>query len=492
MSHLEIGWSRRDISTDEPVPIIGQAHLRISDHCEDPLTLTALALREEGTVIFLSVDATEITSTLYRMILEKVRKKNPAVPTDAIIVNATHTHTAGGFVRGCGWFSYEERAETDEENVDTVPDPLSYYPIEKYREFLAENAADAICEAYENMTDGAVAFGYGSEVLGYSRRVVYEDKGIAQMYGETNDPAFSGFEGGVDNKVNLLYTFDRNGTLTGAIVNIPCPSQCSENEWFLSADFWHETRELIRAEYGDIFILPQCAAAGDAAPAVLYYKEAHARRLRAMYPDAKYPARMEIAARIFHAFSETLAWCRSDLRRSMPIAHKVETVFLSKRLVTEEEKAEYEKILEKTRETPFIKEGLSQKERWVENTYRVGKIAQCHMILERYEEDRVSDKFPMEMHTVRMGEIAFATSCFELYTDYMHRIQARAPFTQTFVLQLCGIPQKNGGIYYLANRRAMEKGGYSAYLFSNIISAEGGQELVEATLASLSELHERK
>ena len=85
---------------------------------------------------------------------------------------------------------------------------------------------------------------------------------------------------------------------------------------------------------------------------------------------------------------------------------------------------------------------------------------------------------------MRIGDIAVVTSPFELYHDYMHRIQARSPFVQTFTVQLCG----DGLSGYLATERAVINKGYSASLFCNTIGPEGGQEVVEWTLAKLNEL----
>jgi hypothetical protein len=90
----------------------------------------------------------------------------------------------------------------------------------------------------------------------------------------------------------------------------------------------------------------------------------------------------------------------------------------------------------------------------------------------------------MEMHVVRIGDIAFATNRFELYMDYMHRIQARSPFEQTFVVQLAG----DGGGSYLSTQRGKDNRGYSANHYSCQVSPEGGQELVEETVKVLKEL----
>ena len=99
------------------------------------------------------------------------------------------------------------------------------------------------------------------------------------------------------------------------------------------------------------------------------------------------------------------------------------------------------------------------------------------------------DEEPLKYHklnVVQVGDIAFATSPFELYHDYMHRIQARSPFIQTFTVQLCG----DGLSGYLATERAVKNKGYSASLFCNTVGPEGGQQIVEWTLRQLDKLKE--
>jgi hypothetical protein len=69
----------------------------------------------------------------------------------------------------------------------------------------------------------------------------------------------------------------------------------------------------------------------------------------------------------------------------------------------------------------------------------------------------------------------------------MHRIQARSPFIQTFIVQLTGVPGPDGGTYLATERGAWGKG-YSASRYCNIVSPQGGQELVEATVRLLKTL----
>ena len=111
-------------------------------------------------------------------------------------------------------------------------------------------------------------------------------------------------------------------------------------------------------------------------------------------------------------------------------------------------------------------------------------------IVKRYKEQKTEPNIQMEMHVIRIGNIAFASNMFELYMDYAHRIQGRSPFEQTFIVQLSAQPHRGNGTY-LATERAAKGRGYSANLFSNVVSPKGGQQLVEATLEELNNLYKK-
>ncbi|NLX69884.1 MAG: hypothetical protein GX024_03135 [Clostridiales bacterium] len=70
---------------------------------------------------------------------------------------------------------------------------------------------------------------------------------------------------------------------------------------------------------------------------------------------------------------------------------------------------------------------------------------------------------------------------------FFNHIQARSPFVQTFIIQLAGIAGDGGGSY-LATERAVAGKGYSACMFCNLVSPEGGQELVDETVKTLKEI----
>jgi len=403
----------------------------------------------------------------------------------------------------------------NEENPDNPEIEVEVEPCIVYRTWLAQTFAEMIAEAWDKKAEGGIAYGYGYAVVAHSRRVCYFDdlskragvdktntfavNGTAAMYGNTNDDNFSHYEAGADHFVNLMFTFDAQNNLTGAIVNVPCPSQNSEHEWHLTADYWNETRNAIRAKFGNIFILPQCAAAGDLSPRILHYKKAQDRRFRLKYGDCQIDprvkgvtemyARKDIAERIAAAFEEVYSWAKNDIKTDVKVSHKVSMVELDQYRITEDD-LEYSKDgLATSKAQSYVKTDDKEAD-MVKNTAIVSNRNRFLSVIKRYESQKTTTTRPMEMHVLRIGDIAFATNRFELYMDFQHRIQARSPFEQTFIVQLVGQPNEcalGGG--YLCTERAFEGRGYSAIVFSIQTSPKGGQELVEETVKQLKELY---
>ncbi len=108
-------------------------------------------------------------------------------------------------------------------------------------------------------------------------------------------------------------------------------------------------------------------------------------------------------------------------------------------------------------------------------------------IVTRYEMQQAGKTtHPTEDYVIRIGDIAIYTNPYELFTDFGVRIQARSPAVQTFVVQLAGQYGKGviGG--YAPTERAVEGGSYGATIKSNRVVHEGGQQMVDATVAELA------
>lgn len=70
---------------------------------------------------------------------------------------------------------------------------------------------------------------------------------------------------------------------------------------------------------------------------------------------------------------------------------------------------------------------------------------------------------------------------FEYYLDYGDRIKGRSKALHTLVVQLAG------DATYLPTERSIQGGGYGAFIAGTAVGPDGGQQIVEATVAAISE-----
>jgi len=477
---LKIGWGQADITPEEPVAVCGQFHARVSEGVLDPITATALVLDSgDEHVVLVSCDLVAISPELWQGVGERL--DGPSA--DALIMNATHTHTAPE-VR-----PYGSAAGSSAEALGVELDVME---VEDYVEFAADRIAAAVNEAWANRTEGSVAFGLGQAVVGRNRRWV-DIHGKSTMYGNTNTPEFSHIEGYEDHSVNVLATYDADGELTGVIVNVPCTSQETEGLFEISADFWHETREELRSRLGEgIFVLPQASAAGDQSPHLLFGKREHERMLALKGRTA----REEIGHRIADAVEEVLQYIGGTQEDAPLLQHETIELRLPLRALTEEDaqeadaeaamwRAEYEEELAKLEQNPELRdEPLWHKPLWyvpVTKAYR--RMKWYERVRERFEQQKQERPVrDVTLHIVRIGDVAIATNPFEYYLDFGIYIKARTPAVQTFLVQLAGPGT------YVPSARSIEGGGYGSLPASTPIGPDGGRLVAEETVGKLLEL----
>ncbi len=512
---LKIGWAKRSIAVPGNVPISGQYHTRIACGEYSPVIASALAIsNSQDAVIFVALDVVTVSRKVYRSLLEILKKEAPEIPVSKIIISATHSHT------GPATYAYAIK----------YPNKVDVAASKDYLGFITRNTADAIKEAWNKRADGSIAYGYGYATVGFSRRSLYLDDtgkrlghrpGIATnghciMYGKSDDDMFAGYEAGTDASVNLMYTFDAKGKLTGAVVNVPCPAQNLEKGWMYYAGFWAHVRKKLEAEYGEIGLIGQSAAAGDISPRQLHYNEAEFRRYQLKYPELieaykknpmKRPDRgaptgdalkneilefmraEDAANRITAAFNEVLQWASKDKHCAPKLEHNVKTVKLARSILPEAILKQEQEFHKEFMAQSFITDG----DKWrmlIDNSILNARRNKISGVIKRFEEQKTNLLLETDIHVVRLGDIAFATNRFELYTDYMHRIQGRSPFLQTFIVQL--VTDINGSGSYLATERAEKNKGYGATPYSCLVSPQGGQQLVDHTVKMLKSMHAAK
>ena len=453
---LLVGWASTDITPDRPVSLAGQFYTRVTKQVHDPITATVLAIesRSEGhapeQAAMVSCDVVGIDKRLLDALRERLKQTLPELDGRKLLLNATHTHTAPLLREG--W--------------NEVPEGVMTPP--EYRSFLTDRISAAIAQAWRNRKPAGLSWALGHAVIGSNRRAIYADGG-AKMYGKTDVPEFTHLEGYEDHGVELLFFWDGDRKPTGIAVNVACPSQVVENQSYVSADFWHEVRSELRKRYSkDLFVYAMTGASGDQAPRVLFRKGAEENMRRRMGGVSETE---EIARRLANAVDYVYSAAKGDIRRGVTFVHKVEDLRLPVRKVTEAEVEFAKKEYERLKNAP-----PAERNRFSLMGRHAGVIDR-HM---RQDSDR---DFAMELHVIRLGDVAIATNPFELFLDFGIRMKARSRAEQTFVVQLAS--DYSG---YLPTARAVAAGGYGTEIPSNIVGPEGGQILVDRTVEAINSM----
>lgn len=498
LDSLRIGWAHCALTPDFPVLIPGQFHARISEGVLDPITATVMALSGpdgsggEARVIWVSLDWLWVLDDFRDAVRAKVAALTPEIDPQAIILSATHTHSAPH----AGPDSYELDGESNIHREFFNPGiELESTEGERYFEFAVEHLAAAIVAAWQARQPGSVEYGIEFAVICHNRRI-QDIFGSTAMYGSMNSPQFSHVEGHEEHSIQILATRDTQGQLTGLVLNIACPSQVSQTEYRLSADFWHEVRQDVKARFGHgVQVLAQCAAAGDLHPAngiILPDVKAWQRMNTTRGYGGDYPHRQIIADRLLEAVDRALPTMTQAGAASPLLRHTAVNLELPYRVITNNEyesakalaqihKASYHAELDKIRSTPDI----TNQPRWYRDVTREHRRWRFNQaVVDRCESQRsgAAQHHPLEVHCVRIGEVVLATNPFELFHDYGLRIRSRSTAQQTFIVQLTGPGT------YLPTERAAKAGGYSAIPASGPVGPAGGTILVNETLKLIEQL----
>lgn len=460
-AQLLVGTATVEITPTPPIGLIGSFSLRVAKRVETPLTANVVALESRDgdktldVAVMVACDLCVIRDEmLLRMVREEVSKRIPGLDTDKIFLNATHTHTV----------------PFTEPGAYLVPEEVT--SAAEYRAFFVQQVAKAIDQAWNGRAPGSVTWGLGHAVVAYGRRALYAD-GSARMYAATDVPEFRGIEGYEDHAVSTLFFWNEADKLIAVCIHVPAPAQAVEGRLAVNADFWYPVYESLRQRHGDeLCVLAWCGAAGDQSPRPMFNQAAEARMMRLRGLDSL----GELARRIVQAVNDTYEVVKDQRRSEVPLVHHVETIQLPRRRVSE---AEYEAAKAARQQAA---DAIAKDPRAADHLYR--RMNWQGRVVERYEaqKDDPQPTYAMELHVLRLGDVAICTNSFELFTEYGVRIQSRSKALQTFVIQLAGYGT------YVPTDQAVRAGGYGTEIMVSIVGPEGGRFLVDKTIEVIESL----
>lgn len=494
MSHLKFGWAEEDLTPKRKISLAGEFFERVTDEVETPITVTALAIEDADgeQAIICSVDIVGISSELTREVRKRITDKS--IQPEKIIISSVHIHNSyvyrrrefGAAATVSGFRDMLTRYMPD--TCKYVPQVLStdcIQPDEAF-EIICNTIVKAAENAWKNRKAGGYAQGFGRAAVALNRRVCYSD-GSAKMWGDADSACFTELESGTDSGIEMLFIYDDKKKLTGIVANASCPAQIMEQRSVISADYWGKVKILLREKYGkDIQLLGLCAPAGDLCPRDLIrwvepetpIKDPNvirnAPKLRKADPsmfDVK--GTWKAGRRIFNEIEMALEEVtEGDIFTDAPLLHSFEMLPLPLRRVTIAERDAAERAMKE-----FFKDRT-------ELDYNDSAALHVYAgTLIRYDLQEKFDTVDIELHGLRLGNVAFVTNPFELFLNYGNQIRARSDAEQTFMLQLT-----NGCLGYLPTEKAEKGGHYSAYISSGYVGHEGGDMLVRETLAVIRNL----
>jgi hypothetical protein len=278
-------------------------------------------------------------------------------------------------------------------------------------------------------------------------------------------------------------------------MNVSCPAQVTEAKNYVSADYWGEVRKHIARKFSrEIFVLPQIGASGDLSPRDL------PRGYKSGEPNMwDIPGAEEIGRRLADTIDTVYDGADRLIDTSPVFRHTVRDIDLPVRRVSDEEYEKALKIVDEIRsrepqdpDSPdtawnrFLKEieeneKIQQYGPWDNKESDFGVLKINEVLLRNYNNQDTHPCYRMELHVMRLGDVAIATNPFELYADYGFRITGRSRAKQTFVVQLsCDYAD------YLPTQRGTTGGQYSALV--SIVGPVGGQVMVDETVKAINDM----
>lgn len=427
---IRAGFHVADITPPVGASIPGGFAPRPAEGIHDPLRVRAAALLgEDAALAVVGVDAVSISHDDNLRARKSAARLTP-IPTDAIIIGASHTHSGGP--------------------ANSV---LGVEGDEHYREQIVRQIASAVAEATRTALPAELAWARGCvDGLAWNRRWVLAD-GSHETHADPARPEVLRRAGPSDPELLLLAVRDLDGRILGFVGNFTChPTIMGGGE--LSADYpgaWSDLMErvtgaplvFLNGAMGDVTQVNRELDAPQRGP------EGVTRFARALTGEAlKLLADMRFEADPpLKVASEVL---RIPLREPDPAQLEADRATVAGAAADD-----------------FSREVVFARERLLLRAY-----------IDRVGADRC------EVICARIGDLGLATGPGQMFCEFGLDCKVRSPCAHTMYVSLA-----NGNAGYVPTPEALAKGGYEPTLCrGSRLAPEAGGLIVDAQVKLLERL----
>jgi hypothetical protein len=439
---LQVGFGVGDITPPVGAQMPGGFFKREGKGVRDKLLAVACVVHDGTTpVALVGIDTLFIT----RPTVEQARRliqKATAIPTDNVLIGASHTHSGGPIASCLG----------SDENPE-------------YMDKVAKAIVAAVGDAWNTLHAAEAGVGTGREDgISFNRRFLMRDGREITHPGKPGTPHHKEIvapAGPIDPDVGVLAfrapkMKDAPGKVMGVVVNFACHNTVVGGDQF-SADYVAYIRKHLQAHYGEttpvVFLLGPC---GDIT------QVDNMSTSRDFGPEHGDMMGLKLAGETIRTIN------RLNWMAEAPTAAAVETVKLSIRPDPDPE----------AERPPF---GLGS-----DSSPKVGEVYEEERKLVAQERAK-TPKIPCEVQALRIGPLGIVTNGAEYFCEYGLRIKKASPTATTWVVSLA-----NEWIGYVPTAQAFVGGGYEPRTArSSKLSIDAGQRLLETALKALEKVAPR-
>lgn len=438
---LSVGYGRVDISPTEPTSLYGYdfSSGRISTNIQDPLYATCIALADSGenTVLLFTLDLTSSYTAAIDAARQQVSKET-GIPFDAILVSATHNHSAP--------------------DLENTTDPSIPRYIEALKGWMVEAATEALADKALSRVYITSA---KTEHLNFVRRYQLQDSSYAgDNFGNFKAAPIACHETAADNQLQLI-CFHRENKKDIILANYQThPNRAGDaTSTNVTADLIAPFREKMESTL-DCHFAYFTGASGNINPT----SRIEAENITANYIEQGH-ALADYALDAYASFQEIPT-------TSVKITKTIYTA------TVDHSYSGWGQLAIEAMDYYMANGDLGVYERYfqgsgIKNVYQLNAVATRSKMPYQTE-------FPI--YAVSLGDLAFVTAPYEMFDTNGMQIKQGSPFSMTFVLTCA-----NSNLGYIPSEVAFKHGGYAVDVTMFVRGT--AEKLVESYLDMLNSLY---